>query len=67
MTRYERENRNLKEERAKEKMITSNNAKTITNYKNIISKIISLNFDAFKEYFLDSFINKIIVIGNGIK
>ena len=50
-----------------EKIATSNNDKKIMNYKNFINKIMSLSFDLDKEYFLNNFINKIIVSDNEFK
>ena len=50
-----------------EKIATSNNDKKIMNYKNFINKIMSLSFDLDKEYFLNNFINKIIVSDNDFK
>lgn len=50
-----------------EKIATSNNDKKIMNYKSYLNKIVSLSFDIDKEYFLNNFINKIIVNDNEFK
>ena len=50
-----------------EKIATSNNDKKIMNYKSFLNKIVSLSFDIDKEFFLNNFINKIIVCDNEFK